>query len=394
MKRVRDKFAVCSAIVLGCIALVSADPRQSVEDPRPWPAENVQALDALSVHHTYITSDTAEDEGAAKEEYRLLYRTAVNLRIRSEPSAEAETLEIIPQGTLLQVADYGNGDWYFVNVDGLLGYMSAEFLDFVAIRPAGAPMYIAGSVTVMDADTGYVLYEDAQHTLRYPASITKIMTALLVLEHVEDLSEPVEFSQIAVDLPWYAGHVGMYAGDTLPVIDALYALMLVSGNEVALALAEHVSGSIEEFVYEMNRRAYSLGAVNTRFINPCGLPGADQHTTSYDMALIMRQAVQNPMFTQIIATPHAYLPPTESRDNYRPMRNTNRLIQYDDTDFNEWVLGGKTGFTNDAQHTLVTYSEVNGRSVIISVLYVPQRGGTFSDTAVLLEYIAARNTGE
>ena len=390
MRRTKDMFAVCIAIVLGCIAIVSASPRQSAEqEPQLEPAGNVQALDALPVQHTYITT-SIEDEGAAKEEYQLVYRTAANLRVRSEPSAEAETIEIIPEGTLLLVTDTRDREWYFVYVNGLRGYMSSKFLAFVGLRPAGAPMYMAGSVTVMEADTGYVLYEDAQHTLRYPASITKIMTALLVLEHVEDLSEPVTFSRVAVDLPWYAGHVGMYAGDTLSVIDALYALMLVSGNEVALALAEHVSGSIEEFVYEMNRRAYSIGAVNTQFINPCGLPGPGQHTTSYDMALIMRQAVQNPIFTQIIATPRAYLPPTESRDNYRPMRNTNRLIQYDDLNFNEWVIGGKTGFTNDAQHTLVTYSEINGHPVIISVLYVPQRGGIFSDTNLLLEYVLSK----
>ncbi|MCL2616348.1 MAG: serine hydrolase, partial [Defluviitaleaceae bacterium] len=248
----------------------------------------------------------------------------------------------------------------------------------------------AGSVTIMNAETGQVLYEDAQHERRYPASITKIMTALLVLERVEDLSEPVTFSPGSVAIPWYASRAGMQPGDTLTVMDALYALMLISGNEVAWALAEHVSGSIGAFTEEMNARAISLGAENTRFINPCGLPGENQYTTSYDMALIMREAIQSPVFNRIISTSSAYLPPTASRETSRPMLNTNRLIREDSSDFNEWVVGGKTGFTNDAQHTLVTYSEIDGHPVIISLLYVTQRGAIFSDTSALLEFVSSR----
>ncbi|MCL2851439.1 MAG: serine hydrolase [Defluviitaleaceae bacterium] len=385
MKKSRKIIMVCIVIATGYMTFASASPREHIEQESPLRlVEHVQALDAVPVMNTYVTPDDENDV----EEPLTVYRTIDNLRLRSEPSAEAEIIETVPQGTLLVVTDTRDGDWYSVQINGAHGYMSSDFLAFVAVRPPGAPMYMAGSVTVMDADTGYVLYEDAQHTLRYPASVTKIMTALLVLENIEDLSEPVTFSDNSVALPGYAFHMSIQAGDTLPVIDALYALMLTSSNEAARALAEHVFGSVEDFVYEMNRRAYSLGAVNTHFVNPCGLPGENQYTTSYDMALIMREAVRHPVYYQIIATPRAYLPPIESRDSYRPMRNTNRMIHYDDPDFNEWIVGGKTGFTNDAQHTLITYSEIDGRSIIISVLYVPQRGVIFSDTNALLEYIS------
>ena len=384
---------VCAAITLAFTVFASASLRRAMEhEPAIRLVENVQAFDAFPIPGIYTADEVVDNEEVTSIEGELhpIYRTTTNLRLRTEPSPEAEIIETIPQGTLLLVTGQPDEDWYSVYIGNNHGYMAAEFLDFVTFRPAGAPMYIAGSVTIMDADTGEVLYEDEQHTLRYPASITKIMTALLVLERVEDLSELVTFSRIAVDLPSYAGHIGMQAGDSMTVLDALNALMIVSANEVARALAEHVSGSVEAFAKEMNHKAASLGAVNTKFINPCGLPGKDQHTTSYDMALIMREAIRHPVFTQIIATTRADLPPVESRDSYRPMRNTNRMIHEDDPAFNKFVIGGKTGFTNDAQHTLVTYSDMDGRPVIISVLYVTQRGAIFTDTSALLEYMISR----
>jgi len=390
MKHLKKIVAVCIAIAIGYIALASASPPQFAEQEVPInqtnPVENEQIFDAPQIS-SYISETPVKNEDLEDVPMVSVYRTTANLRLREAPSAEADIIETILQGTPLLVTDYLDGSWYLVYVNGLTGYMSAEYLSFMAIRPAGSPMYMAGSVTVMDADTGMVLYDAEQHTLRYPASVTKIMTALLVLEHVEDLSAQITFSEGAVDIPWYASRLGMQAGDTMTIYDALYALMLVSANEVAWALAEHVSGSIDDFVYQMNLRAASLGAMNTRFINPCGLPGADQYTTSYDMALIMREAIQSPVFARIIATPYTYIQLAESDDSPRPMRNTNRLIQYDNSEFNEWVIGGKTGFTNAAQHTLITYAEWDGRAVIVSVLYVPYRGAIFSDTTSLLEYV-------
>ncbi|MCL1878601.1 MAG: serine hydrolase, partial [Defluviitaleaceae bacterium] len=161
----------------------------------------------------------------------------------------------------------------------------------------------AESVLVMDAKTGEVLFESFGRTRRYPASITKIMTALLVLERAEDLDERVVFSARAVDLPGYASRMNMYQGECMSVLEALYAIMLTSGNDVARALAEHFSGSEAEFVAQMNRRAIELGARNTHFVNPCGLPGDGQFTTAFDIALVMRAAVRHPLFVEIISTP-------------------------------------------------------------------------------------------
>jgi len=240
--------------------------------------------------------------------------------------------------------------------------------------------------TVMDARTGFVLYENAQHELMYPASITKIMTALLVLEEIDDLQQELIFSEHAVmSLPYYAGRLNMMAGDTITVYEALYGLMLRSGNDVANALAEHVSGDIGSFVARMNSRAAELGAVNTHFVNPCGLPGNGQHTTAYDMALIMQEAINHPAFNALIAAPNFYISPTETFPEGLTVRNTNMLIQPESEYHNPSVLGGKTGFTNAAMHTLVSHAQQGDHNLIVSVLYAP-RGATFTDTTYLLDH--------
>jgi D-alanyl-D-alanine carboxypeptidase len=250
-----------------------------------------------------------------------------------------------------------------------------------------SPNYSAGSVLVMDAETGVVLYETQGFTRRYPASITKIMTALVVLEEVQDLYERVIFSENAVTLPHYAGRMHMEAGESITVLEALYGIMLPSANDIARALAEHVSGNIPDFVEKMNHRAWELGAYNTRFINPCGLPGANQFTTAYDIALIKNAATAHPLYVEIIGTPYFYLPPTNMHEYERQMRNSNLMVRPSRGEFNSYVIGGKTGFTNAAQHTLVTYAANDFHEVIISVLYASPRGTIFSDTAALIEFI-------
>ena len=247
-------------------------------------------------------------------------------------------------------------------------------------------MYQAASVLVMDAETGRVLYETQGFTRLYPASVTKVMTALLVLENVQNLNERVHFSETAVGIPWYASHMRMQAGESLTVMDALYGIMLPSANETARALAEHVSGSVPAFVELMNRRAAELHAYDTRFVNPCGLPGDGQFVTAYDMALIMREAIRHPVFREIIGTAFHYIPPTPSIGEQRSIRNSNRMVRPAEPEFNPLIVGGKTGFTNAARHTLVSYARNDTHSIIISVL-LAQTLTTFSDTAALAEHI-------
>lgn len=247
-------------------------------------------------------------------------------------------------------------------------------------------LYQAASVLVMCAETGEVFYETEGYTLRYPASITKVMTALLALEYVQDLDEQIVFSAYALDIPDYASRIWMNEGEAISVREALYGIMLSSGNEVARALAEHVSGTVAQFVVRMNQRASEIGAVNTHFVNPCGLPGDGQYTTAYDVALIMQAAIRHPAFVEIISTPYFEMPPTNRYRNPRSLRNTNRMIRPGEAAYHPYVIGGKTGFTNAAQHTLVSYVRKGSRRMIITVLYSYPRGAIFSDTAALIDH--------
>ena len=245
----------------------------------------------------------------------------------------------------------------------------------------------SGSVLVMDADTGRVIFESGGFTRRFPASVTKVMTSIIVLESVGNLDDLIYFSRGAVDLPWYAARLWMVEGETLTVRDALYGLMLTSGNELARALAEHVSGSVESFVDKMNRRAVEMGAYNTHFINPCGLPGPNQFITAYDIALILNEAVQNPVFVRIISTAYYHFPATIEYPEGRVLRNTHRMIRRTfEYEFDPRITGGKTGFTNSAQHTLVSYARLDDFNLIISVLLSPDRVTSFTDTRLLMDY--------
>ena len=249
-----------------------------------------------------------------------------------------------------------------------------------------APSYIAGAVNVMCAQTGVVLYESNQHQRHYPASIVKVMTALMVLENVTDLNEILTISERAATLPWYAASMSLRTGDQMTVWDALHGIMLPSANEVANALAEHVSGTIEDFVLLMNRRAYELGAINTRFVNACGLPGERQHITAYDMSLIMREAVTHPAFISVIGTEFYTFPPSQVHPDGRTMRNTNRLIRDEDSLYSQFVVGGKTGWITAARNTLSTYSIKDDRGLIVTVLYTDGAAATFADTIALLSH--------
>ena len=293
---------------------------------------------------------------------------------------------------------YHNNDHYdTTNIEDLYDYDGYYYHDFEPPEEVESfepplpppiiipPRYTSSAVVVMDADTGLVLYGSEHNTPHYPASTTKIMTALLVLEHVHDLSERIEFSYNAVfSIPRNSSHIAMDVGETLTVLEALYGLMLSSANEVSIALAEHVAGTVEEFVDLMNRRAMSLGARDTHFENPSGLPGNGHITTAYDLALIMREAVRHYVFVDIIRTLRFNIPPTERQNYSRPLLNTNRLI-HPGAYYNEWVVGGKTGWTHAARHTLVTYAEKNGRRLIISTLN-SEGGGTFRDTLALMSF--------
>ena len=228
----------------------------------------------------------------------------------------------------------------------------------------------AEAALLMEVSTGSVLYAKNEHQLRAPASTTKVVTALLALESGR-LSDRVRVSRRAAGTT--GSSAGLATGEVLTLEELLYALMLPSGNDAAVAVAEHLAGSVEAFAAWMTRRARELGAYNSRFENPHGLDSPGHYSTAYDLALFARTAMQFPTFARIVGQ-KAYT----DLAGRRTWHNTNRLLW----SF-EGATGVKTGTTSRAGYCLVAAANREGMSVIAVVLGSADRWG---DAARLLEY--------
>lgn len=257
--------------------------------------------------------------------------------------------------------------------------------------PTGPAVY-AESAIVMEADTGMILYAKDTQAKNYPASITKIMTALVTLERCE-LNEEVTYSYHAThSIEFGSSSIARTEGEILTVEESLYALMLSSANECANALAEHIAGSNEEFAVLMNEKAKELGCVNTNFSNPSGLHDENHYTCAYDMALITKAALQNEDFRRIAGTDYYTLRATNKNDEELWMQNHHYMIAPYRTDkyLDDTIFAGKTGYTTDALNTLVTCGTRNDMDVIVVTMRTRSTGEKgvplFTDTAALLDY--------
>lgn len=255
------------------------------------------------------------------------------------------------------------------------------------------------AVLLMEASTGKVVYEKNGYEKKYPASTTKIMTAILAIEHC-NLNETATASEFAINsVPSGYSTANIQIGETLSVKDLLYALMLQSANESAVILAEHVSGSQEAFANLMNEKAKELGCKNTHFINPNGIHNENHYTTAYDLALITQYAMKNQTFRDIVKTTSFTLPATTSYPSEsRTYANTNNLIIYDarnrpDNYYYKYATGVKTGYTSAAKNCLVASAEKNGIeyiSVVLGASITYESTGSVShryvDTISLFDY--------
>lgn len=248
-----------------------------------------------------------------------------------------------------------------------------------------APDITGESAILIEADTGTILYEKDPHKKMYPASITKIMTALLTLENCQ-LDEEVVYSKENIDsITIEDSNIGCQAGEKMSVKDCLYALMLASANETATALAEHISGSTEAFAQLMNQRAKEIGVTNTHFANANGLHDDNHYVCAYDMALIMKEAIQYPLFLDVIHSTEYTIPANNKRkepyQSYQRHKMIFQTSEYYDAD----VIGGKTGYTDQAGKCLVTYAKRDDVSLICVVLK-SEGDIVFNDTRALLDY--------
>jgi len=267
----------------------------------------------------------------------------------------------------------------------ILGFVPGETAYAAAEWPSDISISADGGI-LMDINSGAVLFEKNSHEPYYPASITKILTALIVIENC-GLDETVTFSNTAVNtLEPNSSILGARAGDTLSVRECLYALLLQSANEVANALAEHCAGSMDAFAEMMNEKAAELGCTDSHFANPSGLNDPDHYVSAYDMALIAKAAFSNPTFVEVDSTTYYDVPAGKLKqypDGWRYYAH-HRMLRRNDSLYYEGVIGGKTGYTSLAGNTLVTCAERDGMKLVAVVLNGHQTH--YSDTKALFDY--------
>lgn len=246
------------------------------------------------------------------------------------------------------------------------------------------PTIASEGAVLMDGATGTVLFSKNGDTQFYPASITKLMTALLVAENCS-LDEVVTFSATATtNLESGAVSINMTEGDTMTVRQCLYALLLKSANEVGNALAEHVAGSNAAFADMMNARAAALGCTGTHFTNPHGLNDSNHYTTPHDMALIAREAFKNETVKTVAFTRTYTLPATKKNPSGLTVTMGHKMLNPGDSRYYPGVIGGKTGYTSKAGNTLVTAAEQDGVRLIAVVM--KSKSTHYVDTKALFDY--------
>lgn len=255
---------------------------------------------------------------------------------------------------------------------------------FPGIAKADTPPQIDGEAAIlMDATTGEVIYDKNGEEKLAPASTTKVMTALLVLEKTK-LTDKVTIGSTP---PKAEGtSIGLKEGEVYTVNDLLHGLLLESANDCADALAEFVGGSIENFVKMMNERALTLGANNTHFVNANGLYEEGHITTAYDLSLILREAIKNPEFIKISRELVYKFPPSDIDTFEKWVSNKNELIKSNSPYFYKYALSGKTGYTTLSKHTFTAAAEKDGHILIVSILKSQLKDYYFPDAKKLFEY--------
>ncbi|MFQ9018170.1 MAG: D-alanyl-D-alanine carboxypeptidase family protein [[Clostridium] symbiosum] len=239
---------------------------------------------------------------------------------------------------------------------------------------------------VMDMDSKTVIFGQNIHVQKAPASITKLLTALVVIENA-NLDDMVTFSDDAIhNVEEGAGNKNaLEPGDKMTVKDCLYHMLLTSSNQSANALAEHVAGSRDAFVAMMNEKVKELGCENSHFANPSGLNDDTQLTTVYDMALIGTAAYENPVLLEIGSAKSYRLPPTANNPDGVTIKMEHKMLTEEDPNYYQAAIAGKTGFTSIAGQTLVTYASKDDRK-LIAVTMKSTEFTHYQDTKALLDF--------
>ncbi len=240
-------------------------------------------------------------------------------------------------------------------------------------------------IVLMDADSGEIIYENNANEKSYPASTTKLLTALLTVENAS-LDDNITYSAAAVNSIEYGdANASISIGETLTIEQSLYCLILRSANDVAYGLAEEIGGSISGFSDMMNEKLISLGATNSNFTNPSGLSDSLHYTTPYDMALIAQACFNNKTLMEIIGYESIYtIPPTNKSTFTRYYKHRYQMVAGGEYAY-DYSLGGKTGFTYEAGSCLVSFAEKDGLKLICVILNSTD-DARYTDTISLFDY--------
>ena len=252
------------------------------------------------------------------------------------------------------------------------------------------PLVTADSAIVMDINSGAVLYGKQIDKKQYPASITKVMTALLALENGDIHTDRVTFSEDSISFLEYGdAHIGMRPGEEISLEDAMYGMLLASANEVSYAISENIGNKMgigyDGFIARMTERAKELGCENTNFVNANGLHDDQHYVSARDMALIGSEAFKHEEFRTVIGALEYRIPATNLVNEERVFQQNHKMIFEGNQYYYEYCVGGKTGYTDQARTTLITYAEKDGMQLVCVVLRT--RGGVaYEDTKALFDY--------
>ncbi|EHL73800.1 MULTISPECIES: D-alanyl-D-alanine carboxypeptidase family protein [Bacillus] len=243
----------------------------------------------------------------------------------------------------------------------------------------------AKSAVLIERDTGAVLYDKNSHERLPPASMTKIMTMILIMEAIQEgrlhWNDKVRASEKAASMG--GSQVFLEPGEEMTVKEMLKAIAVGSANDASIAMAEHIAGSEEEFVKMMNKKAKELGLKDTKFQNPTGLPAKGHYSSAYDMALMAKELLKYPQITKYTGLYESYL--RENTDKKFWLVNTNKLVKH-----YPGVDGLKTGFTNDAKYCLTATAKKNNMRVIAVVFGAPTPKSRNTQISKMLDYAFAR----
>jgi len=256
-----------------------------------------------------------------------------------------------------------------------LFYLLLLVLVFILVPPdCVAEIIKSRAALTIDASTGEPLFSKNSNRRLPPASTTKLITAIVAIEN-ESLSKVVTISRKASHAA--PTKAGFKEGDQVTIEGLLYAALLVSANDAAVALGEAIAGSEQRFVPLMNEKALSIGAQDTKFINATGLPGNGQYTTALDLSKILSYALRFPKLREIIGTPEAIITTEGGKTFY--LRSTDRLLRSD-----KKIIGGKTGYTQKAGHCFVCAAQGETRTILVAILGSPSRKNLWKETEKLI----------